>query len=174
MIKQVFVYLIVLGGVGLLVWFVMRASKEKPLDQALLSPSPSASVSATLSSAHSSGGSTSSARTLASGLVVEDLVVGTGDEAVAGKVVAVHYTGTLTNGTVFDSSIPRGEPFQFTLGAGMVIKGWDLGVAGMKVGGKRKLTIPAPLAYGDQAVGGGKIPAGSTLVFEVELLGAAK
>jgi FKBP-type peptidyl-prolyl cis-trans isomerase len=109
-------------------------------------------------------------RVLAGGLVVEDVVVGTGEEAVAGKTVSVHYTGKLTNGTVFDSSIPRGEPFKFVLGAGMVIKGWDQGVAGMKVGGKRKLTIPAPLAYGNQEVGGGKIPAGSTLVFDVELL----
>lgn len=99
----------------------------------------------------------------------EDIVVGTGVEAVSGKKVSVHYVGTLTNGTKFDSSRDRGTPFEFDLGAGQVIKGWDQGVAGMKVGGKRKLTIPASLAYGAGSVGA--IPPNSTLVFEVELLG---
>lgn len=107
--------------------------------------------------------------TRASGLIVEDEVIGTGAEAVAGKTVSVHYTGTLENGTKFDSSVDRGTPFEFALGAGQVIAGWDEGVAGMKIGGKRKLTIPANLAYGDRAIG--SIPANSTLIFEVELLG---
>ena len=106
-------------------------------------------------------------------LEVVDLVVGEGPEATAGKTVSVHYTGTLTNGKKFDSSLDRGQPFKFPLGAGRVIKGWDQGVAGMKVGGKRKLTIPPELAYGNQAVGGDLIPANSTLVFEVELLGVS-
>lgn len=97
-----------------------------------------------------------------------DEVVGTGDEAVSGKTVSVNYVGTLTDGTKFDSSYDRNEPFEFKLGAGEVIKGWDQGVAGMKVGGKRKLVIPPDLGYGAQA--NGKIPANSTLVFEVELL----
>lgn len=101
---------------------------------------------------------------------ITDEVVGKGAEAVAGKSVVVHYTGTLTNGKKFDSSKDRGTPFTFTLGAGQVIKGWDLGVAGMKVGGKRKLVIPSELAYGRQEVGNGLIPANSTLMFEVELL----
>jgi FKBP-type peptidyl-prolyl cis-trans isomerase FkpA len=101
-------------------------------------------------------------------LIKEDLVVGTGTEAVSGKAVSVHYTGTLTNGTKFDSSKDRNEPFNFTLGAGQVIKGWDAGVAGMKVGGKRKLTIPASMGYGARDMG--VIPPNSTLVFEVELL----
>lgn len=100
----------------------------------------------------------------------EDLVVGTGTEAVRGKNVSVHYVGTLENGKKFDSSRDRGEPFEFKLGAGMVIKGWDLGVAGMKVGGKRKLTIPSHLGYGDRGYPG-VIPPRATLVFEVELLG---
>lgn len=103
-------------------------------------------------------------------LKVEDLVVGDGAEAVAGKMVSVHYTGWLTDGTKFDSSVDRGQPFQFALGAGQVIPGWDQGVAGMKVGGKRKLTIPSDLAYGD-AGSPPVIPGGATLVFEVELLG---
>lgn len=102
-------------------------------------------------------------------LKVEDLVVGTGDAAVDGKVVSVNYIGTLTDGTKFDSSYDRGTPFSFTLGAGEVIRGWDQGVAGMKVGGKRKLTIPSSLAYGDSGIPGA-IPGGATLVFEVELL----
>ena len=107
-------------------------------------------------------------------LGVEDEVVGTGDVATAGKSVTVHYVGSLTNGTVFDASRKRGDQgFTFVLGAGQVIKGWDQGVAGMKVGGKRKLTIPPELAYGSQAVGG-VIPANSTLIFEVELLKVGK
>lgn len=103
-------------------------------------------------------------------LQIEELQAGTGDEATAGKQVSVHYTGWLTNGTKFDSSVDRGQPFQFTLGAGMVIKGWDQGVAGMKVGGKRKLTIPPEMGYGAGGFGS-VIPPNSVLVFEVELLG---
>ncbi len=109
--------------------------------------------------------------TMNNNLQIVDEVVGKGAEAVSGHEVTVHYVGTLTNGKKFDSSRDRGTPFTFALGAGQVIKGWDLGVAGMKVGGKRKLTIPPELAYGSQTVGGGLIPANSTLIFEVELLG---
>jgi FKBP-type peptidyl-prolyl cis-trans isomerase len=105
-----------------------------------------------------------------SGLKYTDIKVGEGAEAKAGQVVDVHYTGWLTNGTKFDSSVDRGKPFSFKLGAGQVIEGWDKGVAGMKVGGKRKLTIPPGLGYGSQSVGG-VIPPNSTLVFDVELLG---
>ncbi|HEX6977621.1 MAG TPA: FKBP-type peptidyl-prolyl cis-trans isomerase [Patescibacteria group bacterium] len=101
-------------------------------------------------------------------LKIEDIKVGTGDEAVSGKKVTVNYVGTLTNGTKFDSSIDRNQPFTFNLGAGEVIQGWDKGVSGMKVGGKRKLTIPASLGYGNRDMG--TIPANSTLIFEVELL----
>ncbi|PIP57549.1 peptidylprolyl isomerase [Candidatus Woesebacteria bacterium CG22_combo_CG10-13_8_21_14_all_39_10] len=102
-------------------------------------------------------------------LKIEEMVVGTGDEAVNGKKVTVNYSGTLINGTKFDSSYDRGVPFSFNLGAGEVIKGWDQGVTGMKVGGKRKLTIPSSLGYGVTGAGG-VIPPNATLIFEVELL----
>ena len=104
-----------------------------------------------------------------SGLKYVDQKAGSGAEARSGAVVEVHYTGWLTDGTKFDSSRDRNQPFRFKLGAGQVIKGWDEGVAGMKVGGKRKLTIPAELGYGRQGAGS-TIPPGATLVFEVELL----
>ncbi len=104
-------------------------------------------------------------------LKIEELKPGTGAEAKAGQPVSVHYTGWLTDGKKFDSSIDRGQPFKFQLGAGQVIPGWDKGVVGMKVGGKRKLTIPPSMGYG-AAGAGGVIPPNATLVFEVELLGA--
>src|SRR5688572_14273087 len=103
------------------------------------------------------------------GLVKEDLVVGRGASASSGDDVVVHYVGWLTNGQQFDSSRARRDPLDFALGAGDVIKGWDQGIEGMRTGGKRKLTIPAELAYGDKGCGG-VIPPHATLVFEVELL----
>ena len=106
---------------------------------------------------------------LPSGLRITELEVGTGAEAVAGQTVEVHYRGTLENGKQFDASYDRGKPFTFPLGRGQVIKGWDEGVQGMKVGGKRKLVIPPELGYGTRGAGG-VIPPNATLIFEVELL----
>ncbi len=108
--------------------------------------------------------------TLPNGLIIQDQRIGTGLEAKAGNKIAVNYLGTLENGTKFDSSYDRKQAFTFTLGAGQVIQGWDEGFVGMKVGGKRKLIIPAALAYGNQAVGD-VIPPNAILVFEVELVG---
>ena len=107
--------------------------------------------------------------TTSTGLVIDDLVEGSGAAAAAGQHVTVHYTGWLTDGTKFDSSKDRGDPFDFPLGARHVIAGWDEGVQGMKVGGTRKLTIPSQLGYGARGAGG-VIPPNATLVFEVELL----
>jgi peptidylprolyl isomerase len=107
--------------------------------------------------------------TTASGLKYVDLIEGTGAQPQRGQTVSVHYTGTLENGTQFDSSHDRGRPFQFRLGVGQVIQGWDEGISSMKVGGRRKLIIPANLAYGERGAGG-VIPPNATLIFDVELL----
>jgi FKBP-type peptidyl-prolyl cis-trans isomerase len=117
------------------------------------------------------GGDSGTAPTGGGTLVIEDMVVGTGATAAVGDLVTVNYVGTLTNGTKFDSSYDSGQTFSFRIGAGQVIAGWDQGVPGMKVGGKRRLTIPPSLGYGNQAVG--SIPASSTLVFEIELVSIA-
>ena len=102
-------------------------------------------------------------------LLIEEIELGSGAEACQGQSIVVHYTGYLTDGSKFDSSVDRNEPFSFRLGAGQVIRGWDEGFAGMKVGGKRKLTIPPEMGYGSRGAGG-VIPPDATLVFEVELL----
>ena len=104
-----------------------------------------------------------------SGLQYIDVEVGTGESPKPGQMVRVHYTGVLENGTKFDSSVDRNEPFEFPIGQGRVIKGWDEGVLTMKIGGKRKLVIPADLGYGSRGIG--PIPPNSTLIFDVELLG---
>ncbi len=106
--------------------------------------------------------------TTASGLKYIDLIEGNGPSPITGHTIVCHYVGTLENGNVFDSSIKSGKPFSFRFGTGEVIKGWDEGIAGMKTGGKRKLVIPPALGYGNRSMG--KIPANSTLIFEIELL----
>lgn len=122
---------------------------------------------------HAAEKRTQAMMTTASGLKYVDLVVGKGASPVRGKQVTVHYTGTLENGTKFDSSVDRRQPFSFVIGVGQVIKGWDEGVMGMKVGGKRKLVIPSSLGYGARGAGG-VIPPHATLLFDVELLDVQK
>ncbi len=122
----------------------------------------------TLAALACGGGGDTSSPTASGTLVIEDLTVGTGPVAATGNTVTVQYVGTLLNGTKFDSSYDRNQPFTFVLGAGRVIQGWDQGVVGMRVGGKRRLTIPPNLAYGNQA--NGPIPANSTLRFDIDLL----
>lgn len=116
----------------------------------------------------SSAGNMDNFQTTSDGLKIQDEVLGTGKEVKSGDTVTVNYLGTLTNGQKFDSSYDRNQPFTTQIGVGQVIKGWDEGIVGMKVGGKRKLVIPPALGYGDQAAG--TIPPNSTLVFEVELM----
>ena len=147
------------------------AAVRAPLELDPDDPNPTLFLMAsTPSGADALGGELSAAteRTTPSGLRITDLEVGSGDEATAGNTVVVHYRGTLENGTEFDASYGRG-PFSFPLGGGRVIKGWDEGVAGMKVGGKRRLVIPPDLGYGARGAGG-VIPPNATLIFEVELL----
>lgn len=148
-----------LFALGIFIYFVFGFN-QKPSDinthsQSTL-PSPTTQTNPTT-------------QTIPSDLKIEDITVGTGPEVKNGDTVVINYTGTLTDGTKFDSSYDRNEPFETQIGVGRVIKGWDLGVVGMKVGGKRRLTIPPTLGYGDQAAG--TIPPNSTLIFEVELVG---
>ena len=146
--------LVCIVALGIFVYFIFGFNQR---------PSSTASTSNINSQAETTQESTPA------DLKIEDTQVGTGQEVKNGDTVVIHYKGTLTDGTKFDSSYDRGEPFETQIGVGEVIKGWDLGVVGMKVGGKRKLTIPPSLGYGDQAIG--QIPANATLIFEVELIG---
>jgi FKBP-type peptidyl-prolyl cis-trans isomerase len=146
------------------------------------SGSSSTSTTTTTTTTTNASGMSASAKTeapaaaskevaLPSGLKYQDLVVGAGAEAVPGATVSVHYRGCLTDGRKFDSSVDRGQPYPFKLGAAEVIRGWDEGIAGMKVGGKRKLTIPPGLAYGERGYPGTIIGPNATLVFDIELVG---
>ena len=150
--------------------FELDPEDPNPTLFAMAPQSPAADDSNAVAQAGALGGELNAPkeRQTPSGLRITDLVVGTGSEAVAGKTVVVNHRGSLENGKEFDSSYGRG-PFSFPLGGGRVIKGWDEGVAGMRVGGKRKLVIPPDLGYGERGAGG-VIPPNATLIFEVELL----
>ncbi|MDP4001774.1 MAG: FKBP-type peptidyl-prolyl cis-trans isomerase [bacterium] len=173
--KNIFMYIIVIAIVAVGVWLFMRKGSDTAgLYDASPSATPTADSSASVSPVVSATPAGEVIKT-ASGLQYQDQVIGTGAVAQAGQTVSVQYTGTLADGKKFDSSYDHGtEPFSFQLGAGQVIKGWDEGVAGMKVGGKRILVIPPSLGYGSQDVGNGLIPPNSTLIFEVELVGVKK
>lgn len=163
-------YVVLIATVTLGIVYILNYSTKQPV--ATVTPAPKEVVAESTPIVENSP-STKSTKKMESDvteLKIEDLVVGTGDEAVSGKTITVNYTGTLTDGTKFDSSLNPGRtPFEFTLGAGQVIQGWDKGFAGMKIGGKRKLIIPPSMGYGAQ--GTGPIPPNATLIFEVELLG---
>ena len=177
----------ILGGISLLLVGCSQAgpaASPTPLPTANLEPTPTIAPTSTtaptttsppaptgVSEASSDNNPVaSSVVTTPSGLRYEDLELGTGEQPSAGVIAVVHYTGWLEDGTKFDSSVDLGTPFEFPLGQGRVIKGWDEGVATMKVGGRRRLTIPAELAYGSRGFPGA-IPPNSTLIFEIELLG---
>lgn len=170
MTKQFFIFfsVIVCLAIGIFL-FVQKSFNANDNVETIISQTPDATPTVTSQSGQTAG----ELITMTNGLKVQDLVIGTGAEAKQENAVSVHYVGTLTDGTKFDSSRDRGQPFVFVLGAGNVIQGWDIGVQGMKVGGKRKLIIPPQLAYGERGVGD-KILPNSTLVFEIELLGIGK
>jgi len=161
-----FIFLVLAAGFAALVGFDSKSSSVSP------TPTPQAELKINLGQKEANNqnpkAETMSQTEEVKELKVEDLRPGTGDEAQSGKKITVNYLGTLVDGTKFDSSYDRGQPFSFVLGSGQVIAGWDRGLVGMKVGGKRKLVIPPNLGYGNQAVG--NIPPNSTLIFEVELL----
>lgn len=160
----IIIILIVLALAGGIYIF---ASKKPSENQTLATATPSATIEPSPETTATVSAKTKTTTTM-DGLKIEDERLGTGAEATVGKMITVNYAGTLVDGTQFDSSYGK-SPFVFSLGAGDVIKGWDQGFAGMKVGGKRKLTIPSDLAYGPNGIPGA-IPGGATLIFEVELL----
>ena len=163
MTKSVFVFFVLIVAIGATGWALFRKGGEEPNMDVLSASESPMPEDETMTEPEVE------TITLDNGLQYQDLVVGEGDEISAGQVAEVHYTGWLTDGTKFDSSVDRGQTFEFPVGAGMVIKGWDIGVAGMKVGGKRKLTIPSELGYGERGAGGA-IPPNATLIFDVELI----
>ena len=173
MIKNIFIFIVLAVCVGIAIWFFVaksKSTKEVNLSPSI-SPTPSISPSP-ISSPDAAAGKIDPSKIPMDKISGQDITIGTGAEAKSGDSVKVNYTGTLIDGTVFDSNVDpkfkHVEPFIFNLGTGQVIKGWDIGVAGMKVGGKRLLIIPPSFGYGDQDQG--PIPANSILVFEVELL----
>src|ERR1035437_4249940 len=169
------IFIAVVLGLGAL-FIAQQTSQKNPLDNKITSsatpaptPTPTIQITQTPQPAEQNSSQSGTMVTMSDGLKIQELTVGNGKEAKAGDTVTVNYLGTLENGTKFDSSYDRNQPFTTQIGVGAVIKGWDEGIPGMKIGGKRKLIVPAALGYGAQATGA--IPPNSVLVFEVELLG---
>lgn len=177
-------FLYIMLGVAIILIIVLATSQNKTstqpgdmLNNMLTSPTPAinlneqginTNMTSTTTTTYPSTATNSAPLEMENGLVVQDTAIGTGPEVKNGDTIVIHYNGTLEDGTKFDSSYNRGQPFETQIGVGRVIQGWDLGVVGMKAGGKRTLTIPPELGYGDQAAG--TIPPNSTLIFEVELI----
>ncbi len=171
MVKNVFIFIVLAIFIGVGIWLFIVKSKSTKETNLNPAASPTPSVSSSLSPEASPSGENGKldlSKIPMDKISGQDIAVGTGVEAKSGDKVKVNYLGKLIDGTKFDSSYDRGTPFEFTLGVAEVIKGWDYGVAGMKVGGKRLLIIPPVFGYGDQKAG--SIPPNSILVFEVELL----
>ncbi len=160
--KYIIITILILALLGITYFAVISRSGSTPIKTD--AGGKSASIN------DKSANSAYTVKIMENGLKIEDIKIGNGTEAKAGNTITVNYLGTLLNGAKFDSSYDRRQPFSFILGGGQVILGWDQGLVGMKVGGKRKLTIPPALAYGERGVPGA-IPVNSILVFEVELLG---
>ncbi|TSC87613.1 MAG: Peptidylprolyl isomerase [Microgenomates group bacterium Gr01-1014_16] len=150
--KKVFIISVVLVGAGLVVLLLTREPAKTEIEAPVVTNTPIPKQTTTMNE-----------------LKIEDIKIGTGNAVKVGDIVVMHYTGTLVDGTKFDSSVDRGQPFETKIGIGQVIKGWDEGVPGMKVGGKRKLYIPSSMAYGERGAGG-VIGPNADLIFEVELL----
>jgi len=167
MTKTIFIFVILILFVAITVWFVVQKTRE--VNQNVEAPAPT--VTPTSSPAEEL--SVNEPVQYDNGLVVQDVVVGSGKTAENGDTLSAHYIGTLENGTVFDESYGRGQPIQFVLGAGQLIRGWELGLVGMKEGGKRRLIIPSELGYGAQGAGNA-IPPNATLLFEIELVSVTK
>ncbi len=164
--KKVLIGIVILVILGVLTYIQISNTNSANTQSGQFNfPTPSNSLKADGPAAAASSDATISAK-----LEIQDIKVGTGSAVKAGNTIKIHYTGTLTNGQKFDSSIDRGQPFETQIGVGKVIKGWDLGVVGMKTGGKRKLIIPPDMGYGAQGMGN-VIPPNATLIFDLELLG---
>ena len=175
MTKKFFIFVVLAMFVAAAVLLFVNKNKKIMADSDNTTPTPSADATMEPTPQESpvpQASPVGKVIKLDNGLQYQDMVVGTGAVAKAGNVISVHYAGTLANGTPFDSSYTRGTPFEFTLGNGQVIQGWDIGVAGMKIGGKRRLVIPPSLGYGPNDYG--PIPGNSTLLFDVELLKIGK
>lgn len=157
-----------IGGLG--IFFLSNQKTQTPEINLNPTPLPTNAIISTPVPQATNEANMDNIKTTQDGLIIQDIVIGSGQEVKSGDSVTVHYLGTLENGTKFDSSYDRNTPFTTQIGVGQVIKGWDEGIVGMKVGGKRKLTIPPTLGYGQQGAGE-SIPPNSTLIFEVELLG---
>ena len=170
MVKNSFIYIVVIVLIGIAGWFFFNKARNAS-QVSDISSIVSETEDATPTPESMEESSKNDWIKLPNGLQIQDVVVGYGKEAHEGDIVAAHYTGTLEDGTKFDSSYDRGDPFAFALGGGMVIMGWDIGLVGMKVGGKRKLIIPSELGYGSRGAGG-VIGPNATLYFDIELVDA--